>query len=263
MASSSSSSSPSSSSEYITYSSAPNPSCRPFRVITPASSQHNSNNNNKRKRDLLDSGQQRGRYPEMNQFRVVVRQPLVAAAPGSSFGPTGKLKAKPPKSYTSSPELLAALAKSCLDDPEVDFSGSYPVSAAAFASDGVSDKQRVQTVTNDVWKATGYRFTVKDHPPTDRGHKTRLWCSQDEARRSKHRGSNANAASIGADGRVSKQGEAFAKQRYPCRSRLMITCLPAGADKEGGGREKSGARDREGARLVTVRMHHYVRHEAY
>lgn len=93
MASSSSSSSPSSSSEYITYSSAPNPPCRPFRVITPASSQHNSNN--KRKRDLLDSGQQRGRYPEMNQFRVVVRQPLVAAAPGSSFGPTGKLKAKP------------------------------------------------------------------------------------------------------------------------------------------------------------------------
>ncbi|KAJ7881095.1 hypothetical protein B0H14DRAFT_2706115, partial [Mycena olivaceomarginata] len=101
----------------------------------------------------------------MNQFRVVVRQPLVAAAPGSSFGPTGKLKAKPPKPYTSSPELLAALAKSCLDDPEVDFSGSYPVSAAAYASDGVSDKQRVQTVTNDVWKATGYRFTVKDHPP--------------------------------------------------------------------------------------------------
>jgi hypothetical protein len=67
--------------------------CRPFRVITPASTLQQ----NKRKRDLLDTGtgQQRAQYPEMNQFRVVVRQPLVAPSPGSSFGPSGKLKAKP------------------------------------------------------------------------------------------------------------------------------------------------------------------------
>lgn len=82
---------------------------------------------------------------------------------------------------------------------------------------------------------------VKDHPPTDRGHKTRLWCSQDEARRSKHRTSTDAP-------RLSKQGELFAKQRYPCRSRLMIACLPEGA---------------RGTRIVTVRMHHYVRHETY
>ncbi|KAF7375295.1 hypothetical protein MSAN_00416300 [Mycena sanguinolenta] len=180
----------------------------------------------------------------MNQFRVVVRQPLVASSPGSSFGPTGKLKAKPPKAYSTSEELYAALTKTCAEDPEVDFSGSYIVPAPD--ADTVSDKVRVQMVTNDVWKATGYRFTVKDHPPTERGHKTRLWCSQDEARRSKHRGSNNDAP------RVSKQGELFAKQRFPCRSRLMITCLPS----------PEGTRTPPG-RIVTIRMHHYVRHEAY
>ncbi|KAF7335833.1 hypothetical protein MVEN_02239600 [Mycena venus] len=182
----------------------------------------------------------------MNQFRVVVRQPLVAASPGSSFGPTGKLKAKPPKAYNTSEELLTALRKTCIEDPEVDFSGSYVVSGND--ADTVSDKQRVQMVTNDIWKATGYRFTVKDHPPTERGHKTRLWCSQDEARRSKHRG-NSDAP------RMSKQGELFAKQRFPCRSRLMITCLPPGGE----GSRGEGA----GGRVVTIRMHHYMRHEAY
>ncbi|KAJ6553554.1 hypothetical protein DFH09DRAFT_924981, partial [Mycena vulgaris] len=144
-----------------------------------------------------------------------------------------------PKTYTSSEELLAALAKTCLEDPEVDFSGSYLV--AENDADTLSDKQRVQTVTHEIWKATGYRFTVKDHPPSDHGHKTRLWCSQDEARRSKHR-------RPGDVPRLSKQGELFAKPRFPCRSRLMISCLP------------EGPRD---ARVVTVRMHHYFRHDAY
>ncbi|KAJ6468294.1 hypothetical protein C8R45DRAFT_1018187, partial [Mycena sanguinolenta] len=244
--SSSSSSSPSSGSEYmpepITLVYPPTSNsflsekpCRPFRVITPASSQLNL----KRKRDPLDAG-----AGHMNQFRVVVRQPLVASSPGSSFGPTGKLKAKPPKAYSTSEELYAALTKTCVEDPEVDFSGSYIVPAPE--ADTVSDKVRVQMVTNDVWKATGYRFTVKDHPPTERGHKTRLWCSQDEARRSKHRGNNNDAP------RVSKQGEFFAKQRFPCRSRLMITCLPS----------PESTRTPPG-RIVTIRMHHYVRHEAY
>ncbi|KAJ7213807.1 hypothetical protein B0H12DRAFT_1155644 [Mycena haematopus] len=218
--------------------------CHPFTVITPASTLQQQQNLNKRKRDLLDSGTGTGQARgQMNQFRVVVRQPLVAPTPGSSFGPTGKLKAKPPKAYSTSEELLAALSKTCVEDPEVDFSGSYIVSAPD--ADMLSDKARVQTVTNDIWKATGYRFTVKDHPPTERGHKTRLWCSQDEARRSKHRGNNDAP-------RLSKQGELFAKQRFPCRSRLMITCLPA----------PEGTRAAPG-RIVTIRMHHYVRHEAY
>ncbi|KAK7032738.1 hypothetical protein R3P38DRAFT_2618548 [Favolaschia claudopus] len=141
--------------------------------------------------------------------------------------------------------MLAALRKTSLQDAEVDFSGSYVVSGND--TDTTSDKQRVQNVINDVWKATGYRFTVKDHPPTENGHKTRLWCSQDEARRSKHRG--------GSDPpRMSKQGELFAKQRFPCRSRLMITCLPSSDWMDSTGTER---------KIVTVRMHHHMRHEFY
>ncbi|KAJ6483788.1 hypothetical protein C8R47DRAFT_1132093 [Mycena vitilis] len=192
----------------------------------------------KRKRDLLDTGngQARGNFPEIMTDQLV-REPSVAP---SSFGPSGKLKAKPPESFRSGADLLSALAKTCLEDPEVDFSGSYLI--ATNDADTLSDKQRVQRVAHDIWKATGYRFTVKDHPPSENGHKTRLWCSQDEARRSKHRGT-------GDVPRVSRQGDALSKQRFPCRSRLMITCL---ADAGGGS-----------VRVVTVRMHHHMRHDAY
>ncbi|KAJ7082846.1 hypothetical protein B0H15DRAFT_851692 [Mycena belliarum] len=209
--------------------------CRPFRIVMPPSS---VTVQPKRKHEQLDEAR---KHPvgEMNQSRVLVREPLVTPSVASSFGPSGKLKAKTPKSYPNGEALLEDLAKSCLEDPEVDFSGSYL--DADSTSSALSDKQRVQAVTHEIWRLTGYRFTVKDHPPAERGHKTRLWCSQDEARRSKHRGP-------GDVPRVSKQGELFAKTRYPCRSRLMISCIPDGA----------GA-----ARVVTVRMHHYMRHESY
>ncbi|KAJ7284388.1 hypothetical protein C8J57DRAFT_1216830 [Mycena rebaudengoi] len=143
-----------------------------------------------------------------------------------------------PRIYNDNGDLLSAIHAACLEDAAVDFSGSYSVSG-----DPLSDKERVQSVTHDIWKATGYRFTVKDHPRTDRGHKTRLWCSQDAARRSKHRGP-------GDAPRISKQGELFAKPRYACRSRLMISSIP---DDEGA----------TSTSTVTVRLHHYVRHEAY
>ncbi|KAJ7116599.1 hypothetical protein C8R44DRAFT_983635 [Mycena epipterygia] len=263
MASSSSSSSSSSSpSEYIsdpvtnllytpTTPFLSDPSCRPFRIITQASLQNAPEKQNKRKRDALEAGY--AGAGEMNQFRVVVRQPLLAASPGPSFGPSGKLKAKPPRPYATSADLLAALQTSCVSDPEVDFSGSYPA-----PSGPLSDKQLVQEVAHDIWKATGYRFTVKDHPPTEHGHKTRLWCSQDAARRSKH------------PQRISRRGELFARPRYACRSRLMIACLPEGVRGGGGGGEYGNAArgdygrgNNGGGRLVTVRMHHYLRHEAY
>lgn len=74
---------------------------------------------------------------------------------------------------------------------------------------------------------------MKDHPPIKRGHKIRLCCSQDEARRSKHSECR------------SKQGKLLAKQRYRCHSRLVIACLLDGV---------------RGVRVITVRMHH-VRHD--
>ncbi|KAJ3745580.1 hypothetical protein DFH05DRAFT_1396638, partial [Lentinula detonsa] len=42
----------------------------------------------------------------------------------------------------------------------------------------ITDKERVRMMISDVWKATGYRFTVHDNRPLETGHKTILWCSQ-------------------------------------------------------------------------------------
>ncbi|KAG7089972.1 hypothetical protein E1B28_011597 [Marasmius oreades] len=142
--------------------------------------------------------------------------------------------AKSPTIYSSSTELLNAMRNAFAVSQDVVFAGSYLDSN----NPPMSDKQRVQVVTNDVWRATGYRFTVKDHPRTKEGHKTRLWCSQDEMRKHKP---NAKA-------RVSASGESLAKARYPCRSRLFIS---------------SREWNTIGQSLVTIRIHHHYSHEPY
>ncbi|KAK0222836.1 hypothetical protein EDD85DRAFT_245925 [Armillaria nabsnona] len=67
---------------------------------------------------------------------------------------------------------------------------------------------------HDVWRASGYRFTVKDNPRTKDGHKTRLWCTQDDARQNRKRHPEKSRTLV--------TGEVVAKIRYPCHSRLLI-----------------------------------------
>ncbi|TFK33454.1 hypothetical protein BDQ12DRAFT_727773 [Crucibulum laeve] len=133
-------------------------------------------------------------------------------------------------------DLMNALQERFKENSEVDFHGCYEM-----IDPGVTHKQRIQTITHEIWKATGYRFTVKDHPHVKDGHKTRFWCSQDEAHRSK---SSRNAPKP----RLLSGGEAMAKTRYPCRSRLLISSRDAAMP---------------GIRLITIRMHHHVAHEPY
>ncbi|KAF8520623.1 hypothetical protein BU17DRAFT_88824 [Hysterangium stoloniferum] len=45
----------------------------------------------------------------------------------------------------------------------------------------VTAKQQVEMAAQEVWRVTGYRFTVKDHKKQKLGHRTRFWCSQDSA----------------------------------------------------------------------------------
>ncbi|KAJ7590231.1 hypothetical protein C8J56DRAFT_590421 [Mycena floridula] len=154
-----------------------------------------------------------------------------------------------PLVYQNSVALLQGL-KTCFQSSKaVDFTGSYsvgeilalgfppfyfippPVNSPAF-----TDKHRVQLLAHDIWKETGYRFTVKDHPPVTGGHKTRLWCSQDEARKQKQ-----------GDGVLPRHSSARA--RFPCQSRLVISSRDSPA--------------RPGERLVVVRAYHLVRHEPY
>lgn len=90
-------------------------------------------------------------------------------------------------------------------------------------------------------------YSVKDHPRINDGHKTRFWCSQDEAHRNKVKGARAAAGDIPKP-RVTSSGDLMAKTRYPCRSRLLIS-----------------SRDSEhnGTRIVTVRLAHHLAHEPY
>ncbi|KAF5341368.1 hypothetical protein D9758_012285 [Tetrapyrgos nigripes] len=141
---------------------------------------------------------------------------------------------KTPAQYGSSTEMMAALAACFKPGGESSFSGTYTI-----ANDPpISDKYRIQLVSNDIWRATGYRFTVKDHPPMKDGHKTRLWCSQDSQRKSKPH----------SKARLAASGEYMAKTRYPCRSRLLISSRDCGLS---------------GHRMITIRMYHHVCHEPY
>ena len=89
---------------------------------------------------------------------------------------------------------------------------------------------------------------VKDHPQVTNGHKTRFWCSQDEAHRSKSSRAARKAQGHCYTPRVTSGGEVMAKARYPCRSRLLISSRDS---------------DTTGMRIITVRMHHHSIHEPY
>ncbi|KAF7354458.1 SWIM-type domain-containing protein [Mycena venus] len=108
----------------------------------------------------------------------------------------------------------------------VDFHGTYKVAADPL----VTPKQRVQMVAAEIWKATGYRFTVKDHRKLKSGHRTRLWCSQDEARKEKSKASQnpdiRNRDNVGM-------------KRYPSKSKLAISCQTSREDDD----ELDGALD--------------------
>jgi hypothetical protein len=89
---------------------------------------------------------------------------------------------------------------------------------------------------------------VKDHPQFSNGHKTRFWCSQDDAHRSKSSRAARKAQGDLYKPRQSSSGETLAKNRFPCRSRLLISSRDSGTPERP---------------IVTVRMHHHVAHEPY
>ncbi|KAJ7208035.1 hypothetical protein GGX14DRAFT_567335 [Mycena pura] len=83
--------------------------------------------------------------------------------------------------YKSHQDLFSALRKQAHHAAEMktslDFTGNFSMPV----NEHESDKERVQLTSRDVWKMTGYRFTVHDHWALKRGHRTRFFCSQDES----------------------------------------------------------------------------------
>ncbi|KAJ6606863.1 hypothetical protein B0H10DRAFT_578507 [Mycena sp. CBHHK59/15] len=78
-------------------------------------------------------------------------------------------------------------------------------------------------VATEIWKLTGYRFTVKDHRKRKNGHQTCYYCSQDEARKKKSKASQ-NPDICNRDN--------VSMKRYPCGSSLRISCTPAKDEEE-------------------------------
>lgn len=144
--------------------------------------------------------------------------------------------------YEDCQQLMNALRDRFQQGQDVEFHGNYELS-----DPGVSHRQRIQTLTNEIWRTTGYRFTVKDHPRLTNGHKTRFWCSQDEAHKNKLKGARAASGDVPKP-RLTSAGDAMAKPRYPCRSRLLISSRDSEVD---------------GKCIVTIRLAHHYSHEAY
>ncbi|KAJ7212558.1 hypothetical protein GGX14DRAFT_620776 [Mycena pura] len=101
-------------------------------------------------------------------------------------------------------------------------------------------KDRVQLVQRHVWQATGWRwtcvslqdnrteilmvFSVHCNFKLKTGHKTQFWCSQDARRKKKPKPSTNPTA---------KHRETPGMKRFPCQSRLVVSCH-AGGDLEAG-----------------------------
>ncbi len=64
--------------------------------------------------------------------------------------------------YKGREELLKSLSDRFRQSPHVNFHGTYDIVDA-----GSTHKARIQSVANDIWKATGYRFTCVSRPKHD------------------------------------------------------------------------------------------------
>lgn len=120
----------------------------------------------------------------------------------------------------------------------------------------VHAKQQVEMAAQEVWRITGYRFTsvthipaipvqhlsnnrVKDHKTQKLGHRTRFWCSQDKAHKKK---------SKILEGPNVRNRDNVGMKRYPCRSRLIISCRANAA---------------RGKRTITIQLEHHTKHVQY
>ncbi|KAG6835378.1 hypothetical protein H0H93_002014, partial [Arthromyces matolae] len=136
--------------------------------------------------------------------------------------------------FENAEDLFQTLRTDFRKNSIVNFNGTYTIAFDPM----ISFRDGVQMVQQEIWKVTGYRFTVKDHKRLKNGHKTRYWCSQDLDRKKKSKKSEEPGV---------KQRDNVGMKRYPCHSRLVIT-----------------SRETEASMVrVTVRLVHGARHVTY
>ncbi|KAK7005431.1 hypothetical protein R3P38DRAFT_2427601, partial [Favolaschia claudopus] len=117
-----------------------------------------------------------------------------------------------PVNFASLELLFQAIRGAFTGGKPVEFHGTCQIPEDPM----VTDKERVKMTAHEIWKITGYRFKVKDNKMQVTGHKTRLWCCQDQARKLKSRPSQREGA---------KPRDTLGMDRYDCKSALRIACL--------------------------------------
>lgn len=83
-----------------------------------------------------------------------------------------------------------------------------------------------------------WHVSVKDNKQLKSGHRARFWCSQDEDHKKKSKGS---------DNPDTKNRDNVGMKRYPCKSRLTITCRET----------------KTGSSHITMKLHHHAKHVHY
>ncbi|KAJ7712299.1 hypothetical protein B0H16DRAFT_1243040, partial [Mycena metata] len=138
--------------------------------------------------------------------------------------------------FSDAESFFDALRADFKSGDAVNFRASYPISADPL----VSPKERVQMVAAEIWNVSSYRFTVRDNKELASGHRTRYWCSQDEARKKKTKASQ--------DPQI-KNRDTVGMKRYPCGSKLVISCRTSRGDAD--------------ELTVTVDLKHAAEHVSY
>ncbi|KAF7366599.1 SWIM-type domain-containing protein [Mycena sanguinolenta] len=141
-----------------------------------------------------------------------------------------------PKTFADAESFFDELRKEFRSKQSVDFHGTYKLAADEL----ITSKQRVQMVAAEIWKTTGYRFTVANNRELKSGHRTRLWCCQDEGRKKKSKASH--------DPDI-RNRDYVGMKRFPCKSKLAISCRTS--------------RDDDDELVVTVELKHGQKHTAY
>ncbi|KAF9021704.1 hypothetical protein BDZ89DRAFT_1163620 [Hymenopellis radicata] len=152
----------------------------------------------------------------------------------SDGGDNGSEYKTAPETYDGGDSMVCAIRDLFKEKNRIHFYGCYTMAVDPI----VSMKERVRMLANEIWKVTGYRFFVRDHKSSQCHRKTRYWCCQDVSRKQKpHLSTKADA----------KRRQNVGMKRFPCNSRLNITCRSDGA----------------GDMTISLRLVHEVQHIAY
>ncbi|EGN95293.1 hypothetical protein SERLA73DRAFT_77309 [Serpula lacrymans var. lacrymans S7.3] len=135
------------------------------------------------------------------------------------------------KVYENSNTLFCALREDFKSRESVSFFGSYQLAEDPF----VDDKKRVEMTISNIWKTTGYRFTIIQRLKMAT---KRLWCCQDDGRKKKAKPSTKPDV---------KHRDHVGMQRFDCGSQLNVLCM----------------KRTSGTRVVTIRLKHEQRHKPY